>query len=50
MIGPGLFTQVFAAAIAAERGWQFPGAPFALAAMMLLAAMAIAWRVTGDGE
>jgi DHA1 family tetracycline resistance protein-like MFS transporter len=47
MIGPGVFTQVFAAAIAAERGWQFPGAPFALAALMLLAAMAIAWRVTG---
>jgi MFS transporter, DHA1 family, tetracycline resistance protein len=47
MIGPGLFTQVFATAIAAERGWHLPGAPFALAALMLLVAMAIAWRVTG---
>jgi MFS transporter, DHA1 family, tetracycline resistance protein len=46
MLGPGLFTQVFAAAIGADRSWQFPGAPFALAAFMLLVAMVIAWRVT----
>jgi MFS transporter, DHA1 family, tetracycline resistance protein len=46
MLGPGLFTQVFAAAIGADRGWQFPGAPFGLAALMLLAAVLIAWRVT----
>jgi MFS transporter, DHA1 family, tetracycline resistance protein len=50
MIGPGLFTQVFATAIAAERGWHLPGAPFALAALMLLVAMAIAWRVTSESE
>ena len=48
MIGPGLFTQVFAAAIASERGWHLPGAPFGLAALMLLAAMVIASRVTGE--
>jgi DHA1 family tetracycline resistance protein-like MFS transporter len=48
MLGPGLFTQVFAAAIGPDRGWQFPGAPFGLAALMLLAAMAIAWRVTRE--
>jgi DHA1 family tetracycline resistance protein-like MFS transporter len=46
MIGPGLFTQIFAAAIQPERSLQLPGAPFALAALMLVAAMAIAWRVT----
>jgi DHA1 family tetracycline resistance protein-like MFS transporter len=48
MIGPGLFTQIFAAAISPDRSWQFPGAPFALAALMLLAAMVIAWRVTRE--
>jgi len=48
MIGPGLFTQVFAAAIAPERSWHLPGAPFALAALMLVAAMIIAWRVTNE--
>jgi DHA1 family tetracycline resistance protein-like MFS transporter len=49
MIGPALFTQVFAAAIASERSWHLPGAPFGLAVLMLLAAMAIAWRVTAEG-
>jgi DHA1 family tetracycline resistance protein-like MFS transporter len=48
MIGPGLFTQVFAAGIAPERSWQIPGAPFALAALMLLAAMVIAWQVAEE--
>jgi DHA1 family tetracycline resistance protein-like MFS transporter len=48
MIGPGLFTQVFAAGIAPERSWQIPGAPFALAALILLAAMAIAWQVAEE--
>jgi len=48
MIGPGLFTQVFAVAIVPERSWHLPGAPFALAVVMLLAAMVIAWRVTEE--
>jgi DHA1 family tetracycline resistance protein-like MFS transporter len=48
MLGPGLFTQVFAAAIGPDRDWQLPGAPFGLAALMLLAAMVIAWRVTAE--
>jgi MFS transporter, DHA1 family, tetracycline resistance protein len=46
LIGPGLFTQVFAHAIAPGEGWQLPGAPFLLAAGMLVAAMALAWWVT----
>jgi DHA1 family tetracycline resistance protein-like MFS transporter len=50
MLGPGLFTQVFAAAIGPYRDWQFPGAPFGLAALMLLAAVVIAWRVTASSE
>lgn len=49
MIGPGLFTQIFAVGIAPERGWHLPGAPFALACLMLVGAMAIAWLVTAKG-
>ena len=46
LVGPVLFTQTFAFAIAAQRSWQLPGAPFLLAALLLLIAGAIAWRVT----
>ncbi len=46
LVGPVLFTQTFAAAIAPGTGWHFPGAPFLLAAALLLIAAAIAWRVT----
>jgi DHA1 family tetracycline resistance protein-like MFS transporter len=45
MIGPGLFTTSFAAAIS-HREWQLPGAPFLLAALLLAGAMVVAWRVT----
>jgi MFS transporter, DHA1 family, tetracycline resistance protein len=48
MIGPGVFTQVFAIAIAPGQSWHLPGAPFALAAVMLLVAIAIASRVAGS--
>jgi DHA1 family tetracycline resistance protein-like MFS transporter len=47
LFGPGLFTQVFAHAITPGAGWQLPGAPFLLAAAMLVAAMGLAWWVTG---
>jgi DHA1 family tetracycline resistance protein-like MFS transporter len=46
LFGPGLFTQAFAGAIAPDTTWQLPGAPFLLAAAMLMAAMALAWWVT----
>jgi DHA1 family tetracycline resistance protein-like MFS transporter len=46
LIGPGLFTQAFARAIAPGVGWQLPGAPFLLAAAMLVAAVVLAWWVT----
>src|SRR5262249_47508356 len=45
MIGPGLFTSTFAAAIGAHAGWQLPGAPFFLAAGILAASFTLAWRV-----
>ena len=44
MIGPLLFTQVFAAAVGLERV-QLLGAPFLLSAALLAAALAIGWRV-----
>jgi DHA1 family tetracycline resistance protein-like MFS transporter len=47
MIGPTLFTQVFAYSIAdASAGVHVPGAPFLVAAAMLVLAGLIAWRVT----
>ncbi len=46
MIGPSLFTRIFANFIGAHRSWQFPGAPFLLAALLLISALALAWRVT----
>ena len=46
LLGPGLFTQAFAHAIAPDTAWQLPGAPFLLASAMLLAAAALSWRVT----
>jgi DHA1 family tetracycline resistance protein-like MFS transporter len=41
MIGPGLFSQTFAAFIAADAPWHAPGAPFFLAAALL----ALAWLI-----
>ncbi len=46
MIGPGLFTLSFAYAIGSDHAWQLPGAPFLLAAVLLVAAALLAWRVT----
>ena len=44
VIAPVLFTQVFAAAIGRFRGFGVPGAPFLLAALLLVGAMAAAER------
>ena len=46
LIGPGLFSLVFALAIRPDLPVHLPGAPFALAAALLVAATGIAWRVT----
>jgi len=46
LIGPGLFTLSFSLAIRPELGVALPGTPFLLAALLLLAAMVIAWRAT----
>jgi DHA1 family tetracycline resistance protein-like MFS transporter len=46
MIGPGLFTQTFAAFIDPRRNLQLPGAPMLVAAVLLVAAIFVAWRAT----
>ena len=46
MIGPVLFTNLFAAFINPKTDLHFPGAPYLLAAVMLIAATVVAWRAT----
>ena len=46
LLGPSLFTRVFAAAIRPELGWQLPGAPFLVASLILACAFLLSWRVT----
>jgi len=45
LVGPVLFTQIFASFIAVHRGWELPGAPFLLAAVLLVIASVLALRV-----
>src|SRR5262249_7333834 len=47
MIGPLLFTATFAAFIGDRTDWHLPGAPFLLAALLLVTSFAVAWRVAG---
>jgi DHA1 family tetracycline resistance protein-like MFS transporter len=42
MIGPLIFTQVFAAAISARTSFHMPGAPFFLSAVLLVASLLLA--------
>jgi DHA1 family tetracycline resistance protein-like MFS transporter len=50
LIGPGLFTFTFASFIGVHSQWQLPGAPFLLAALLLIAALLVALRVAaGSG-
>jgi len=46
MIGPLVFTNVFASFIGTNRDWRLPGAPYLLAALMIAGSMAMAWQVT----
>jgi MFS transporter, DHA1 family, tetracycline resistance protein len=46
LIGPGLFTLTFALAIGAAKDWGLPGAPYLVAAMLLVLAIVVALRVT----
>lgn len=46
IVGPLLFTQVFAFFLRPHRGVSVPGAPFFLGAALMAGAFAVAWRVT----
>ena len=46
LLGPGLFTFVFAQFVGPWRGLGVPGAPWYLAAALYCVALVIAWRVT----
>lgn len=46
IVGPGIFTQVFAAFLGPRHGVYLPGAPFFLAAAMLVVGAGVAWRAT----
>src|SRR5581483_4787783 len=45
IIGPGLFTQTFAAFIGPAADLHLPGAPYLLAAVLLGLATLVGWRV-----
>ncbi len=46
LVGPSLFTQLFAVSIAATGVWHLPGAPYLLSAVLLTGALTLAVRVT----
>jgi len=46
LLGPTLFTEVFASFIGPGAAGHLPGAPFLLASLLLVSAAAIAWRTT----
>jgi DHA1 family tetracycline resistance protein-like MFS transporter len=46
LIGPTLFSQIFAYSIRAGSLWHVPGAPFLLASLLMITASAISWHVT----
>jgi DHA1 family tetracycline resistance protein-like MFS transporter len=50
LVGPAIFTQVFAAAIAPGAQTHFPGAPFIAATAMLLLGAAIGWSATSRSK
>jgi DHA1 family tetracycline resistance protein-like MFS transporter len=46
MVGPIIFAQAFALSIGPGAAWHLPGAPFLLAAVMIVLAAALVWRTT----
>lgn len=45
LVGPVIFTQIFAAAIAADAVWKAPGAPYFLSAVLVMVAAIVAVRL-----
>jgi len=50
LIGPGIFVSIFAYAIKDGTRLDLPGAPWLLAALLLIAAALAAWRVTASAR
>ncbi len=50
MISPAIFTFTFATFIGSRADLHLPGAPFLLAALLLVVAFTVAWRVTRGPE
>ena len=48
MLGPSLFTQLFAASIGPQAQWQVPGTPYLLATLLMLISAVIGWRATAS--
>jgi DHA1 family tetracycline resistance protein-like MFS transporter len=49
LIGPTLFTEVFAASISTPGNWRtLPGAPFLMSSALVIVAMILAWRATAS--
>jgi DHA1 family tetracycline resistance protein-like MFS transporter len=46
LIGPMVFSEIFAASISTRADLGLPGAPYILAALLIFAAMLLAWRTT----
>ena len=46
IIGPRLFAETFASFIGDRASWHLPGAPYLLAALLMLVSLAVAWRAT----
>jgi len=47
LVSPVMFTFTFATFISSRSDLHLPGAPFLLAALLLVAALVLAWRATG---
>jgi DHA1 family tetracycline resistance protein-like MFS transporter len=50
LVGPGLFSVIFAFSISSARSVQVPGAPWYLASLLLVFALGLAWAVAPSGE
>jgi DHA1 family tetracycline resistance protein-like MFS transporter len=50
LVGPGIFSITFAIFIASERSVKVPGAPWYLAALLLVVSSALAYAVTPGNE
>lgn len=50
MIGPAIFSGVFAYSIAPSHAWKAPSAAWLVGGVLLLISMAVAWRVTTPAD